>query len=162
MQETAAEFVRKAATLLRERAEAATPGPWDYNSYNAVSARRAEGTTTDDDWEGQQIEAGHTLMCHGGSPCPIGDCIGYEFGCRLGPEAYDRDRLVCSVPAHAGDTAVRRHKADAELIEAMHPGVALALAGWLAEAGSEWSETRDVDERALAVAVAILGRRWVP
>ncbi len=43
----------------------------------------------------------------------------------------------------------------------VHPGVALALADWLDEAGGEWSGTRGVDDRALAVAAAILGRTWV-
>ncbi len=46
----------------------------------------------------------------------------------------------------------------ADFVAIMDPGVALALADWLDGVAGEWSGTRDVDDRALAVAAAILGR----
>lgn len=88
---------------IRKRAEAATPGPWFYNSYNAV----ASGPMTRKNHE--LVEAPHDAA---GSPWT-------EDGDYPKPwKSLDREYEpgVCRVPPTMGDTATGRHAADAEFI----------------------------------------------
>jgi hypothetical protein len=118
---TPAGQLRAAATLLRERAEAATPGPWAWNSYNGVfSVPRVREY---DPWL-DTVGDDHSEERHG--ECRA--CGKSEGGCDLAGEFYRRNPRVAGVPAQYGDTATGQHAADAQLIELMHPGVALALA----------------------------------
>ena len=115
------EKLRTAIEAEKALAEAATPGPWFGNSYSAVFSSPLSKTY--DAWSGPLIDAGHTLERKGECP-PCGDWKvppyvpgpGYGHGCRHFGEDYDRDPLVATVPAHHGDTAIRRHAMDAELI----------------------------------------------
>ncbi len=50
----------------------------------------------------------------------------------------------------------------AEYIQLVAPNVGLALADWLDAAADEWAGSRDVDDHAVYVAEAILGRTWMP
>jgi hypothetical protein len=82
---------------IEARAAAATPGPWHYNSYSAVYGSHADYDRLEKEWEA----AGE----------PPAD-KGTEWWDRF----YDADPDVAHVPAHHGDTAVRRRKKDAEFI----------------------------------------------
>lgn len=114
------EALHTAIKARQELAQAATPGPWFYNSYGAVfSGPLAQGY---DAWAGPLFDAGHTLE-------RSGECVAcgdrkdepYGHGCRHFTEDYDRDPLVAGVPAHHGDTAIRRRQKDAQFIEAEDP-----------------------------------------
>ena len=115
-----AELLRRAAEKLREHANAASPGPWDYNSYSAILS--GPKVIPYDEWDCGEHELERREPC--------GAC-GSATGCSLAAEEYSRDPLVASVPSYAGDTAHGQHAADASLIELMHPPVALAFAEWL-------------------------------
>lgn len=95
---------------IRKRVDAATPGPWGYNSYSRVDA--------------------NPLIEHYDDP----DTPEYPDGKRPGRisgtffdeadnawlaqhhAAYEADPMVAEVPAEYGDTATGRHAADAEFI----------------------------------------------
>jgi hypothetical protein len=119
-----AQELRAAAQRLRTLAEAATPGPWTYNSYNGIfSVPRVREW---DPWL-DTVDESH-------SEARRGECKACEKtagGCDLAGEFYRRNPYVSGVPAEYGDTATGQHAADAELIAAMHPDVVLALADWL-------------------------------
>jgi hypothetical protein len=91
---------------IRRRVDAATPGPWGWNSYSAIHSAPIMQAETDDTPD-------------------------YPEGKRPGPPfftdednawlaqreaAYEADPLVAWVPAHYGDTATGRHAADADFI----------------------------------------------
>jgi hypothetical protein len=63
--------------------------------------------------------------CGDGKDRPLAPSPGLGHGCRLFKEAYERDPLVLSVPAHHGDTATGRHAADLAFVEANGPDVVL-------------------------------------
>lgn len=100
---------------IRARLEAATPGPWGYNSYSGVfgppdlcaaddgpdypeSPRPTPGSPEDRGWVAQRSAA------------------------------YEADPRVCKVPALYGDTAIGRHAADAEFIAHAREDVPYLLA----------------------------------
>lgn len=123
MTETPAEVLQRAATLMRERAEAATPGPWerplDTRYKNIVIAALPDG-------EQGQYEGG---------------CIPAEWSDHkgiAGRYAGQRERVsvVSAAIWSIGGFTRKRSGRDLDHIAAMHPLVALAVAGWLdAEAG---------------------------
>jgi hypothetical protein len=116
-----ADLLRRAAARLRECANAASPGPWVYNSYSVVLS--GPKIRPHDEWQDAQFAAGHTLERRGVCPaCPESP------RCALYTEDYRRDALVVEVPAHHGDTAIEHAAADATYIERVHPPVGVALA----------------------------------
>ena len=97
----------EAAKVLRQRAEAATPGPWRAMEY--------------DNYPGDE---GVALL--GSAATVIGShMIGYF---------------------HVGGQA--QMEADGALAATMHPGVALALADWLDEAGADYFAFGDDEHHA--------------
>ena len=115
------ETLRHAAKLMRERAEAATPGPWEYRG---------------------------------------------DFDITHGYEINEHDRPVANWVATVltGDDDLAEagmQDPNAAYIASMHPGVALAVAGWLdaaAGCGCEPGDDHgDLAAGALAVARACLG-----
>jgi hypothetical protein len=118
--QTPAGELRAAAQRLRTLAEAATPGPWTYNGYAGLAS-----VPLLHEWDPWTDSVdGHALEPRG--KCDA--CVRAEGGCDFAPEAYRRDPWVAYIPAQYGDTATGRHHADAQLIEAMHPSIVLALA----------------------------------
>lgn len=107
---------------IRKLADAATDGPWFYNSYSAVFSQPT--LPSYDEWFAT-IPDGHTVERRGACP-PCGQwmdipCLEpstYEHGCRYFSEDYRRDPLVAKVPSHHGDTAIEKRAADAEFIAA--------------------------------------------
>jgi hypothetical protein len=103
-------------------ADAATEGPWFFDSYCRVSS--APKVQTYDDWSGPLLDAGHTLERHGqcdacpDRPIPEGRSPQLGAGCAHADEDYARDPLVAEVPPYAGDTAHGQRAADAEFIAA--------------------------------------------
>ncbi len=114
-------------------------------AFEAAQAPADVHTVTADEF----LAEAATLLRERAEAVPPGPWV-HDF---MGTVADCDDDPVCSATF---DPAV------AAFIERMDPGVALAFADWLDGVAGEWSGTRDVDDRALAVAVAILGRRWVP
>lgn len=145
---TAAEKLRRAADLLRERAEAATPGPWGWDAWEDGSSCVTTGPHTLASLVGSHVEP------------PTMDASGVL----LDGDLSDQDEKVWAI--ERAESA--RH--DATFIAAMNPTVALAVADWLDDiAGQqehcEWivktyAKYPDVrwpsTTRALAVADAIL------
>ena len=160
------EKLREAARVLRERALSSSQGPWFWNSYSAV---HSAGEPNSDDWEEEKLEEGHSLDKWGAcAACgawtwdytnpKTGEVTTYDGkGCELWGEAYDRDTMVAYVPAKYGDTARGRHANDAQWIETMHPGVGLAVAGWLDAEANTGMVTGVQRFEALRVARMILG-----
>jgi hypothetical protein len=146
--ETPAGTIRRAASLMRKRAEEATPGPWerplDTRHKSIVGAALPEGE------EGRYIN---------------GVVPGYLHGGYTGRYIGQRERVeVVQCNTWSDGTHVRkRNGRDLEYIAAMHPVVALAVAGWLESlAGIEWSETGPTSDElvhALRIARVYLGER---
>jgi hypothetical protein len=91
---------------IRRRVEAATPGPWGWNSYSAIhsaSIMQAETDDTPDYPEGKR-------------PGPPFFTDEDNAWLAQREAAYEADPLVAWVPAHYGDTATGRHAADADFI----------------------------------------------
>jgi hypothetical protein len=131
-----AEVLREAAALMRERAEAATPGPW-----SAADEHGLLGPDASPAWCVSNMRPGYKSM----SPTEgyIGDVAETSLGF---PEQRDRD--------------------NAEHIASWHPAVALAVADWLEfyaftfesrEAAKGDVPSVAVNPFALAVARAYLG-----
>lgn len=92
---------------------AATAGPWFFNSYSAVfsSAMRQEFRLFVDRW----LEAGTPPFRN-------------EFGLtEWGEEHYRLDNHVCDVPRHHGDTAEGSRVDDARFIAAARTGWPVAI-----------------------------------
>lgn len=114
-------MIRRAAALMRKRAQEATPGPWerplDTRHKNIV------GAALPDDEKPRHYLSG---------------IIPEEFGKHPGYEnryAGQRERVsVVECPtSRLGSFERERNGRDLEYIAAMHPGVALAVAEWLEE-----------------------------
>jgi hypothetical protein len=116
---TAAETLQRAAKMMRERAEAATPGPWErpldtrHKDFIGAALPEDEEPHT---WQGGII------------PESLGQHKGYQYR-----YAGQRERVcVVQCPTDSlGDHARKRGGRDLEYIASMHPGVALAVADWL-------------------------------
>jgi hypothetical protein len=144
-----AETLRSAAKLMRERAEAATPGPWerplDVRNKDIVMAARPEDEQPRT-WEGGIIPA--SFADHKG---PTGRYAGQR----------ERVSVVQCNTWSDGTHDRKRNGRDLEYIAAMHPGVGLALAdlldriAWMVEMDADLAGRVGVDET-LAVARAFL------
>lgn len=119
---------------IRQRAAAASPAPWFYNSYaNVHSGPKAR---TEDDWWEPRLEDGHSYGHRAGQVCEacgprfidVGGRQVQTWDCARSGEALDADSLVCSVPPSYGDTATGQRKADAEFIAAAPEDIAFLLA----------------------------------
>lgn len=134
-----ADLLRRAAALVRESAEGATPGPWQHVDYA--------------DPEGQPLTSAGLRSTY--------------MGC--GEVQTVNDRLFGgSIAAPSGDCYPRSGyspKEDMAYIALMHPPVALAVAAWLESAAgqAQFGEDHIIDftvetelAEALAVARAIL------
>lgn len=119
---------------IKARADAATEGPWFYNSYSGIFT--AHRLLEFDDWMDPLVDGGHTL--ERGGTCPA--CTSAK-GCAIAREVYDREPIVAHVPAWAGDTAVGRRCADAEFIAAARTDVPALLAA-VAELERQRDEAR--------------------
>lgn len=127
--ENPAEVMRRAAALMRKRAEDATPGPWerplDTRTKSAVIA------ALPDDEEGSYRSG----------------MIPAEFASHKGPTgryAGQRERVgvvSASTWSGGGGFARKRSGRDLEHIASWDPVVALAVAEWL-----EWTGERAADE----------------
>lgn len=95
----------------REICNAATPGPWVSNSYNAIHAQPMADRFYQfmNEWE----KAGQPSM-------KGGDGSWYD-------RYYDALVEVCNVPAHHGDTATERHALDMYFIATARTGWPAAL-----------------------------------
>jgi hypothetical protein len=108
---------------LRELCEKASDGPWFWNSYNRVVAQpfidkdeeASEAAPEDCNWPNRyQCKACVTKQ----GTAPNGSSLFTYRECAAPINLYEADCSVCWVPAHHGDTAIGRHAADAEFIEA--------------------------------------------
>ncbi len=73
---TADEFLREAATLLRERAEAATPGPWARGDPSTVENTRASCVIDGDGgMPCSDEDAAHIAMMHPGVALALADWL---------------------------------------------------------------------------------------
>jgi len=86
---------------LRARCEAATPGPWYWNSYSMVQSSPMTVA--------EQALENRILAENDGDPAALDDP-------RYKTEWYQAESAVCFVPASHGDTATGRHAADAAFI----------------------------------------------
>ena len=143
--DTPADELRAAAKLIRERAEAATPGPWerplDTRHRNFVGAALPANETGR--WEGGIIP-------------------GYMTSGYLSRYVGQRER-VCVVSCESwsdGHFVRKRSGRDLDFIAGMHPGVALAVADLLEAASTceceEGDDHADIKQAALAIARAYL------
>jgi hypothetical protein len=142
-----------AAEHIREIAEAANPGPWNYNSYSAIFS--GPMMRTYDAWF-DTIPEGHTVERYGKCelcgdwkvfPCGVAPSPGLGHGCRYFSEDYRRDPLIAHVPSHHGDTAVEKRVADAKHISLWDPPTALLVAELLQGEAARWAP-RPVDDLA--------------
>lgn len=139
-----ASVLKRAAELMRKRAEEATPGPWerplDVRNKAVVIAARP------DDEEPRQYRDG---------------IIPAEFASHKGPTgryAGQRERVgvvQCNTWSD-GSHDRKRNGRDLEYVAAMHPLVGLAVAAWLDSATRD-AEEIGADPSAVAVARAYLG-----
>lgn len=109
------EPTREQVEAALKRAEAATPGPWFFNSYSTVQAKVL-------------CEAYRQLAkewAAAGRPSA-------ERGSPWFERFYDAEPEVCHVPAHHGDTSVRARHRDAEFIAAARTDVPTLARSWLA------------------------------
>jgi hypothetical protein len=145
MTETPAETLRRAAALMRSRAEAATPGPWerplDVRDKNIV------GAALPDDEKPRSWEDGIIPS--------------YMTGGYLGRYAGRRERVAvvqCGTLSD-GSHSRKRNGRDLEHIAGMDPLVGLAVADWLDDVAADRNPELPyrVEEHALAVARAYLG-----
>jgi hypothetical protein len=122
-----AEVLREAAALMRERAEAATPGPW-----SAADEHGLLGPDASPAWCVSNMRPGFESM----SPTEgyIGDVAETSLGF---PEQRDQH--------------------NAEHIASWHPAVALAVADWLDDEAFMHDNGRPMSSAALATATAYLG-----
>lgn len=121
---SAADQLRQAADAIRERAQAATPGPWAADRTDGYDAQEVYSTSTDGQLNEPEVASTYS-----------------------NPLTGDR-------------------KANAAHIAGMHPGVALAVADWIASHARDLTYAADDINRcdspgdvrsALAVARAYLG-----
>lgn len=130
--ETPAAQLRAAAKLMRERAEKATPGPWerplDVRHKNYVMAEMPEGEQGS--WADGTIPA--------------------EFASHKGPTgryAGRRERVGVASAAiwSIGGFLRNRSGRDLDYIASMHPLVALAVADWLEDVATDAGELLKLD-----------------
>jgi hypothetical protein len=118
MPDTPSQELREAAKLMRERAEAATPGPWerplDVRHKNFVMAALPEGEQGS--YKSGSIPAG--FASHKG---PTGRYAGQR----------ERVSVVSAAIWSIGGFMRKRSGRDLDYIAGMHPAVALAVADWL-------------------------------
>ncbi len=120
------------------RAEAATPGPWFWDSYSRVFTAALLGWGDDDpDW--YEMRHGSERCPHPGPGVTLANTVDlvkrkmlhdYWMCYFLAAIAYQRDPQIASVPALSGDTAAYRRKDDAVFIAAARtdlPRLARAL-----------------------------------
>lgn len=116
---TATETLRAAAKLMRERAQAATPGPWErpldtrHKDFVMAALPADEEPRT---WEGGIIPA--QFSTHKG---PTGRYAGQR----------ERVGVVSAAIMSIGGFIRKRSGRDLEYIASMHPLVGAALADWL-------------------------------
>jgi hypothetical protein len=121
------EILTAAAKLLRERATAATPGPWSWNRW-------------------------HSNTCP--ADCNDPACFLLLVG---SPHAMVGSADVDRPEVFAVERSVQeRGEDDAAWIALMHPGVGLALADWLDDA-AEGDAQGEINPYTLAVARQFLG-----
>lgn len=102
-----AETLTAAAKLLRERATAATPGPWTWLRWHSDCPANCDDPAC-------------FLLIVGSPHGPVGDADVDR------PEVFAVERSV-----------QERGEGDAAFIALMHPGVGLALADWLNSAAGD-------------------------
>jgi hypothetical protein len=143
----------KELTALKSKTEAATPGPWFWNSYSCIFSEHFTPTTAEEE---------DNIPDYPNEPRP-GSQPGHEWFDEADnawlaqrKAAYLADSVVASVPAHYGDTATDRHAADAELIAACDPQT-------ISDLVEEILEWRSKDNQALAVLAKIdaLHQKWL-
>lgn len=118
---SAADTCLRAARLLRERAEAATPGPWCFYNRDLWRGTRAVLEAYDADCENMPWPFDSD---DAGEPATWPDNSGTLFH---------------------GDPI---READAAFIAALHPDFALALAGWFETAAHVWASIEAQNARA--------------
>jgi hypothetical protein len=139
---TPADELRAAAAHIRQLAEAATPGPWYYDSYSWIASGPLMQPYEKWDTGNHSCERyGTCPECGEWKKSPYAPSPGLGHGCKLHDEEYRREPTVARVPAHHGDTAIDAHRWDADHISTWHPGVALLVADWLEAKAIEY-ETR--------------------
>ena len=87
---------------ITKRLEAATPGPWGFNSYSAIFTGHPDYEDTD--WDDEYL------------PRYADDPTKYWTAMSERVNGYRRTNYVAGVPALVGDTSEYNHKADAEFI----------------------------------------------
>lgn len=124
---------------IRARLEAATPGPWGYNSYSGVFGP-PELCGADDGPDYPE------------SPRPTPGSSEDRLWVAQRSAAYEADPRICKVPALYGDTAIGRHKADAEFISHAREDVPWLLArlAALAAERDEWKRINQSDNQCAA------------
>lgn len=133
-----ADLLRRAAKEMRERAKAATPGPYFFDSYCRVSsAPRTQ----------QYIEVENTLL-------PDASDEDWE-------RADFPETVVAYVPVRAGDLATEQGAKDAKYLASWHPAVALAVADWLDEEFETYSEAPDGYKNDLSASALRLARAYL-
>jgi hypothetical protein len=95
-----AEVLREAAALMRERAEAATPGPWIWDGYHKemFTGPQVNGCCAGDGWFDHWQDAEHIASWH--------PAVAHAVADLLDRAADDHDATPC--PAIAGALAVAR------------------------------------------------------
>lgn len=145
---SAAERLTRAAALLRERAEAATPGPWEVGDYwhiqGAKHCRCEAGPLV---WEGVRDINGTRMQTHVHRRA---EALGGDV---MQAVAADGNPANITIPNDWGDAT---SKPDAAYIATVSPPFALAVAAWLDETALRWDWIEE-RELALAVASAVLG-----
>lgn len=132
-----AELLRQASTILRERAEDATPGPWDSEHHI-----------------GEEI-----LVNAGTARTQWREVRGVRLG--TAPSSWkSTDRILerGADDAFEEPEDIQQWAADADYIATMHPGVGLALANWLYAVAHNWdAQSTGLQADATDVARQILG-----
>jgi hypothetical protein len=104
---------------IEARLRAATPYPWDWNSYSCIFSRPLAINDDAPDYPDKPRPMHRE---------PPGSPQEDEDWCKQRTAAYEADPVVAWVPAHHGDTAIGRHAADAMLIEAAPTDLAYLVA----------------------------------
>ena len=123
-----AETLRRAAALMRENAEAATPGPWSAEAVGSegfhvfapdgsrapMRGRARPAACTWQDWEQSEADAEHIASWHPNVALPVADLLDHaaaraeskiEHGGKVGPVwSHERDALAVA-RAYLGEDA---------------------------------------------------------